>query len=77
MGSKLSARDWVHGGVDGVVAIFAIVCGVVVFNTSTNVILVLGGANIISDGFSITARKCTRSNEDFDKFNRIFEHGKR
>ena len=53
-------RDWIYGGIDGAVTTFAIVCGVVGADFSTSVILVLGAANIVADGFSMAA-SCFRT----------------
>ncbi len=48
-------RDWIYGGIDGSVTTFAIVSGVVGAELSPAVILVLGLANLIADGFSMAA----------------------
>ncbi|HXG92494.1 MAG TPA: VIT1/CCC1 transporter family protein [Blastocatellia bacterium] len=48
-------RDWVYGGIDGSVTTFAVVAGVVGAQLSTGVILIIGAANIIADGFSMAA----------------------
>ena len=48
-------RDWIFGGIDGAVTTFAVVAGVLGAQLSTPVILVLGGANLVADGFSIAA----------------------
>lgn len=48
-------RDWVFGGIDGAVTTFAIVAGVVGAQLSTRVIIILGLANLIADGFSMAA----------------------
>lgn len=48
-------RDCVYGGIDGAVTTFAVVTGVVGAQLSTRVILVIGLANIIADGFSMAA----------------------
>ena len=48
-------RDWIYGGIDGSVTTFAIVSGVVGAELSTAVILVMGFANLIADGFSMAA----------------------
>jgi VIT1/CCC1 family predicted Fe2+/Mn2+ transporter len=55
-GPRLSyLRDWVYGGIDGSVTTFAVVAGVLGANLSANVILVLGVANLVGDGFSMVA----------------------
>ena len=48
-------RDWVYGGIDGSVTTFAVVTGVVGANLSPVVILILGIANLVADGFSMAA----------------------
>lgn len=48
-------RDWIYGGIDGSVTTFAIVSGVVGAELSPAVILVLGFANLVADGFSMAA----------------------
>jgi hypothetical protein len=48
-------RDWVYGGIDGAVTTFAIVAGVVGAEMSNRVVLILGIANLVADGFSMAA----------------------
>jgi VIT1/CCC1 family predicted Fe2+/Mn2+ transporter len=48
-------RDWVYGGIDGAVTTFAIVAGVIGAQLSNRVVLILGIANLIADGFSMAA----------------------
>lgn len=59
-------RDWVYGGVDGAVTTFAVVSGVVGANLSPSVILILGGASLIADGFAMAAANylATRSEQE-------------
>jgi VIT1/CCC1 family predicted Fe2+/Mn2+ transporter len=55
-GPRLSyLRDWVYGGIDGSVTTFAVVSGVVGAHLSSTVILILGVANLLGDGFSMAA----------------------
>ena len=46
-------REFVYGGMDGAVTTFAIVTGAAGANFGTNVILILGLANVLADGFSM------------------------
>ena len=46
-------RDFVYGAVDGAVTTFAVVSGVAGAALETNVVIVLGVANLIADGFSM------------------------
>jgi len=48
-------RDWIYGGIDGSVTTFAVVTGVSGAELSTRVILILGVANLLADGFSMAA----------------------
>lgn len=48
-------RDWIYGGIDGSVTTFAIVSGVVGAELPPVVILVMGFANLVADGFSMAA----------------------
>lgn len=48
-------RDFVYGGIDGAVTTFAIVAGVAGAELSHRVILALGIANVLADGFSMAA----------------------
>lgn len=69
-------RDWVYGGIDGAVTTFAIVAGSVGAGLSTTVILILGVANLLADGFSMAAANYSGSkseNEDFERLQAIEE----
>lgn len=48
-------RDFVYGGIDGSVTTFAIVTGVAGAQLSSTIILILGVANLVGDGFSMAA----------------------
>lgn len=48
-------RDWVYGGIDGAVTTFAVVAGVVGAELSSRVVVILGVANLVADGFSMAA----------------------
>ena len=47
--------DLVYGAIDGIITTFAIVAGVVGASMSPRVIVILGVANLIADGFSMAA----------------------
>jgi vacuolar iron transporter family protein len=59
-------RDWVYGGIDGTVTTFAIVSGVVGAHLAPRIILILGGASLIADGFAMAAANylATRSEHE-------------
>jgi VIT1/CCC1 family predicted Fe2+/Mn2+ transporter len=46
-------RDFVYGAIDGTVTTFAIVAGVVGADLGATVIIILGAANLVADGFSM------------------------
>lgn len=46
-------KNWVYGGIDGIITTFAVVSGVVGANLSSSIILILGFANLIADGISM------------------------
>jgi vacuolar iron transporter family protein len=48
-------RDFVYGAIDGAVTTFAVVAGVVGAGLSDSVIIILGLANLVADGFSMAA----------------------
>jgi hypothetical protein len=49
--------DFIFGGLDGIITTFAVVSGVVGANLGSNVILILGLANLFADGFSMSTTK--------------------
>ncbi len=67
-------RDWIYGGIDGAVTTFAIVSGVIGANLSTSIILVLGAANIVADGFSMAASNYTGTKTELEEFDRLRAH---
>ncbi|MCA9062359.1 MAG: VIT1/CCC1 transporter family protein [Planctomycetaceae bacterium] len=48
-------RDFIYGGIDGAVTTFAVVSGVAGAGLSSGVVIILGIANLIGDGFSMAA----------------------
>ena len=46
-------RDFIYGGIDGAVTTFAVVAGVAGAGLSSTVVIILGVANLIADGFSM------------------------
>lgn len=46
-------RDFIYGGIDGTVTTFAVVAGVAGAQLSTTIVIILGVANLIADGFSM------------------------
>lgn len=82
--SRLSAgprisylRDWIYGGIDGAVTTFAIVAGVVGAELSTGVVVVLGIANLLADGFSMAASNYSGTKAEIDDYHRVLKVEKR
>lgn len=48
-------RDFIYGAIDGAVTTFAVVSGVAGADLSTSIVIILGIANLIGDGFSMAA----------------------
>ena len=46
--------EFVYGGIDGGVTTFAVVAGAVGAHLDTSIVLILGFANLIADGFSMS-----------------------
>lgn len=69
-------RDWIYGGIDGAVTTFAVVSGVVGAKLSPSIILIIGAANILADGFSMAAGNFlgTRAEQDEIKHLEAVEH---
>jgi len=64
-------RDWIYGGIDGSVTTFAIVAGVVGAELSAGVVLILGLANLLADGFSMAASNYSGTKADADDYARL------
>ncbi|KTD24987.1 integral membrane protein [Legionella lansingensis] len=63
-------RDWIYGGIDGAVTTFAIVSGVVGGQLSSLVILILGFANLLADGFSMAASNYLGTKSEQEQYQR-------
>jgi VIT1/CCC1 family predicted Fe2+/Mn2+ transporter len=50
---QYSVENFVYGAIDGAVTTFAIVTGVVGASLSPSIIIILGFANLLADGFSM------------------------
>jgi VIT1/CCC1 family predicted Fe2+/Mn2+ transporter len=66
-------RDWIYGGIDGSVTTFAVVSGVVGAQLSPWVILVMGFANLLADGFSMAASNFLGTRAEHEDLKRLEE----
>src|SRR5208283_4892625 len=64
-------RDWIYGGIDGTITTFAIVAGVVGANLPGMVVLVLGLANLMADGFAMGAGNYSATKAELDDYQRL------
>jgi VIT1/CCC1 family predicted Fe2+/Mn2+ transporter len=65
--------DFVYGGIDGSVTTFAVVAGVVGADLSTPIILILGFANLLADGFSMAVGKFLSDRAEQDRMQYLKE----
>ena len=63
--------DWILGGIDGAVTTFAIVSGVVGAALEWQVIIILGLANLLADGFSMAASNYTGTKAESDEYEQL------
>jgi len=66
-------RDTVYGAIDGAVTTFAIVAGVAGAGLSPSIIIALGLANVLADGFSMAAGNYSGTKAEFDNHKRLVE----
>jgi vacuolar iron transporter family protein len=64
-------RDWIYGGIDGSVTTFAVVSGVVGARLSPWIILVMGFANLLADGFSMAASNFLGTRAEHEDLKRL------
>ena len=64
-------RDWIYGGIDGAVTTFAVVGGVVGAQLSPWIILVMGFANLLADGFSMAASNYLGTRAEYEDLKRL------
>ena len=70
---KSYLKDVVFGAIDGAVTTFAIVAGVVGANLPLKVIVALGIANVLADGFSMAAGNYSGTKAELDDMRRLRE----
>jgi vacuolar iron transporter family protein len=66
-------RDWVYGGIDGAVTTFAVVAGVAGASLSPRIVIILGLANLLADGFSMAASNYSCTKAEVDDIARLTE----
>ncbi len=61
-------RDFVYGGIDGAVTTFAVVAGVAGAGLKDEIVLILGMANLVADGFSMAASNFLATRAEHQQF---------
>jgi len=74
--SQVYLKDFVYGAIDGAITTFAVVTGVAGAGLSSGVVIVLGLANLLADGFSMGISNFlgTRAENQRREFTRAEEH---
>jgi vacuolar iron transporter family protein len=62
--------QFVYGGIDGCVTTFAVVSGAVGANLDSSVIIILGFANLLADGFSMSVGAYLSAKSERDSYNK-------
>lgn len=70
-GRSTHLRDFVYGAIDGAVTTFAIVAGVQGAGLPHGIILALGTANVLADGFSMAASNYSGTKAERDDMTRL------
>lgn len=60
--------EFVYGGIDGSVTTFAVVAGTVGAGLDTSIILILGFANLLADGFSMSVGAYLAAKSEIDNY---------
>ncbi|MCH7413657.1 VIT1/CCC1 transporter family protein [Belliella sp. R4-6] len=63
-------REFVYGGIDGAVTTFAVVAGAVGANLDPSIIIILGFANLLADGFSMSVGAFLSSKSDQENYDK-------
>ncbi|MGC1506405.1 MAG: VIT1/CCC1 transporter family protein [Sulfitobacter sp.] len=66
-------KDMIYGGIDGAITTFAIVAGVAGAGLPHGIIVALGLANILADGFSMAASNYSGTKAELDDRKRIIQ----
>lgn len=69
-------REFIYGGVDGGVTTFAVVAGATGANFDNVVIIILGLANLIADGFSMSVGSYLSVKSQFEKYRKFQQYEK-
>ncbi|MAE13681.1 hypothetical protein CMO92_03880 [Candidatus Woesearchaeota archaeon] len=76
-GFNLYLPDFVYGGIDGAVTTFAVVAGVAGASLGAGVVLILGTANLIADGFSMAVSNYLSVKSEREYYNQLLQTEKK
>src|SRR5688572_11823702 len=62
--------EFVYGGIDGAITTFAVVAGAAGANLSVSIVIILGMANLIADGFSMSIGNFFSTQSERDNYDR-------
>ncbi len=60
--------EFVYGGIDGAVTTFAVVAGSVGANLDSSIVIILGFANLLADGFAMSVGAYLSTKSEIDRF---------
>lgn len=60
--------EFVYGGIDGSVTTFAVVAGAAGANLDSSVVIILGFANLIADGFAMSVGSYLSNKSELERF---------
>ncbi len=71
--------EFVYGGIDGAITTFAVVSGAMGASLSSSIILILGFANLIADGFSMAVSNylSVKSQTELHRYHRDYKEFKK
>jgi vacuolar iron transporter family protein len=64
-------RDFIYGGVDGVITTFAVVSAVAGAELASGIVIVLGAANLLADGFSMAVSNYLGTRAERERIERV------
>ncbi|HEX8546616.1 MAG TPA: VIT1/CCC1 transporter family protein, partial [Cytophagaceae bacterium] len=62
--------EFVYGGIDGAITTFAVVAGATGANLQLSVVIILGVANLIADGFSMSVGSFFSTKAEHDSYDK-------
>jgi len=69
-GLQIYLSEFVYGGIDGSVTTFAVVAGAAGADLSSSIVLILGFANLIADGFSMSVGSYLSNQSERDNYDK-------